>query len=82
MLEDRQRLGTPARLALAFFCGGVVGAPGFKQLGYVSTLPLALSPILLAGVQSTDDLLALARRWRVERRFSGQRKCMGDLNVG
>ncbi|MCY7314124.1 MAG: DUF1275 domain-containing protein [Rubrivivax sp.] len=69
VLADRQRLGVLIRLALAFFCGGVVGALGFKQLGYISTLPLALLLVGLAGAPAIDDLLALGRAWRSKLRL-------------
>jgi uncharacterized membrane protein YoaK (UPF0700 family) len=61
---DRAHLGTLTRLLLAFFGGGVVGALGFKQMGYISTVPLALVLVSLAGVPAMDDLLALSRGWR------------------
>ena len=43
-------------LLLAFTLGGVVGAYGFKFLGYVSTVPLALLLAALALVPTWDDL--------------------------
>jgi uncharacterized membrane protein YoaK (UPF0700 family) len=56
-------LHTLVRLALSFFVGGVVGALGFKQLGYFSTVPLALLLVSLAGVPAMDDLLNWLRVW-------------------
>lgn len=50
------RLGLTAGLVLCFFGGGVVGAYGFKTLGYAFTLPLAIGLALLAGVPAMDDL--------------------------
>ena len=50
-------------LVLAFTLGGVVGASGFKFLGYVSTVPLALLLAALALVPTWDDL----RRMRAGR---------------
>lgn len=50
-------------LLLAFTLGGVVGAYGFKFLGYVSTVPLALLLAALALVPTWDDL----RRMRAGR---------------
>ena len=73
VLADRPRLGMLVRLALAFLCGAVIGALGFKQMGYVSTLPLAMVLVGLAGVPATDDLVALARRWRAILRRRGAR---------
>jgi uncharacterized membrane protein YoaK (UPF0700 family) len=46
----------------SFFCGGVAGALGFKILGYVATVPLALLLCGLAIVPALDDLRARARR--------------------
>lgn len=61
---NKAHLGMLMRLMLAFFGGGVVGALGFKQVGYVSTIPLALVLVSLAGVPAVDDLLSLSRGWR------------------
>jgi uncharacterized membrane protein YoaK (UPF0700 family) len=47
VLANRQRLRIHGRLVLAFVVGGLAGALGFKYLGYVSTLPLALGLWLL-----------------------------------
>jgi uncharacterized membrane protein YoaK (UPF0700 family) len=56
-------------LASCFFLGGVAGALGFKHLGYVSTVPLAVLLIFLAAVPAIDDTAAVVRRrlgaWRV-----------------
>jgi len=46
----------------SFFVGGVAGALGFKILGYVATVPLALLLCGLAIVPALDDLRARARR--------------------
>jgi uncharacterized membrane protein YoaK (UPF0700 family) len=60
---DRQRLATLALLAAFFFSGGVFGALGFKHVGYLSTVPLALLLTVLAIVPAVDDLVATVRRW-------------------
>lgn len=39
-----------------FFSGGVLGALGFKHLGFISTLPLAILLLALAIVPVADDL--------------------------
>ena len=39
------------KLVLSFFVGGVIGALGFKHVGYVSTVPLAIVLALLSSVQ-------------------------------
>lgn len=62
VMANRQRLKTLSLLALCFFGGGVVGALGFKHVGYLATLPLAVFLIALAGVPAADDLLVLWRR--------------------
>jgi uncharacterized membrane protein YoaK (UPF0700 family) len=50
-------------LATCFFLGGVAGALGFKHLGYISTLPLAMLLVVLAVVPAIDDATATLRRW-------------------
>jgi hypothetical protein len=37
---------------------------GFRHVGYLSTVPLAVLPMALAGVPAVDDLLPWLRRWR------------------
>ena len=63
VLANRSRLRTLSVLLLSFFVGGVVGAVGFKYLGYLSTVPLAMVLITLASVPALDDLTALTQRW-------------------
>jgi uncharacterized membrane protein YoaK (UPF0700 family) len=53
---DRARLRLLAGLAGAFFVGGVAGALGFRHVGYLSTVPLALILVVLALVPALDDL--------------------------
>ncbi len=55
-MAHRPRLQLLCLLVLAFFVGGVAGALGFKQLGYVATVPLALLLVALASVPIVDDL--------------------------
>jgi uncharacterized membrane protein YoaK (UPF0700 family) len=52
---DRERLRVHAQLVLSFLSGGVAGALGFKHLGYVSTVPLALMLLLLVLRPALDD---------------------------
>lgn len=59
---DRVRLKTLTYLALSFFGGGVVGAFGFNELGYISTVPLALILMALVSVPIADDLKESYRR--------------------
>ena len=58
---NKKHLSMLSRLVLAFFIGGVTGALGFKQVGYLSTVPLALVLIGLAGVPAIDDFLVFVR---------------------
>ncbi len=53
---DRQRMLVLAGLLLAFMAGAVAGAFGFKSVGYVFTVPLALVLAALAAVPALDDL--------------------------
>lgn len=40
----------------SFFCGGVIGAFGFKYVGFGFTVPLALVLLVLAAVPVIDDM--------------------------
>lgn len=46
---------------LGFFFLGLIGALGFKTIGYVATIPLALTLMLLVLVPVADDLNRFAR---------------------
>ena len=59
---DRARLGLMASLLTVFCIGGVVGAFGFRFLGYLSTVPLAVLLSVLAVVPVVDDALTLFTR--------------------
>ena len=52
---NRSRIRVHAQLVMSFFVGGVVGALGFKYLGYISTVPLALMLLLLVMRPALDD---------------------------
>lgn len=56
---DRARMVVLAGLLLSFLGGGIVGAFGFKLLGYASTVPLALLLAVIALVPAVDDLRRL-----------------------
>ncbi|MFM0290919.1 YoaK family protein [Paraburkholderia megapolitana] len=58
---DRQKLGLLGSLLLSFFAGGFAGAIGFRHLGFVSTIPLAIVLLTLAVVPVVDDVLAQRR---------------------
>lgn len=62
VLANRARLQVLSLLALCFFMGGVIGALGFKHLGYIATVPLALVLVTLAIVPAVDDVSLLLRR--------------------
>ena len=42
-------------IPIGYFVGGVAGALGFKHLGFVSTVPLALMLLLLVMRPALDD---------------------------
>ncbi len=56
VVADRDRLRMLGLLILFFLVGGVLGAIGFKQFGYLATLPLAGILVLLSVVPVVDDL--------------------------
>lgn len=66
VVANQTRLKVLSLLAVSFFSGGVVGAFGFKYLGYVVTVPLAFVLVILAIVPVADDLLILIRRMGVK----------------
>jgi uncharacterized membrane protein YoaK (UPF0700 family) len=53
---DMDKLWLLISLVGLFFIGGVVGAVGFKHVGFIATLPLALVLLMLAVVPVVDDL--------------------------
>ncbi len=59
---DRKRLRLQGLLIACFFCGGLVGALGFKGWGYITTLPLAVLLWTLALRPVLDDLKACWER--------------------
>lgn len=64
---NRDRLAMHSLLLLMFFTGGVAGAFGFKAVGFIATLPLALVLLLLAVIPILDDLFLLPRLLRRRR---------------
>ncbi|ABF11524.1 DUF1275 domain-containing transporter [Cupriavidus metallidurans] len=62
VLANRQKLRVLATLVGLFFVGGVVGALGFKHIGFSATLPLAILLLALAAVPVVDDVRL--RMWR------------------
>lgn len=54
--HNRRRLGLHAELVALFFTGAILGALGFKHVGYSTVLPLALGLLVLSLVPVLDDL--------------------------
>lgn len=63
VLANRPKLRLLLMLLFMFFAGGVIGAVGFKRIGFFSTVPLAIILMLLAAVPVMDDLFD---RWRTQ----------------
>jgi uncharacterized membrane protein YoaK (UPF0700 family) len=63
VVGDLAKLRFLTGLAACFFLGGVAGALGFKHLGYISTVPLAVLLVILAVVPAIDDAATAVRRW-------------------
>ena len=55
VVANRERLRVHAQLVLSFLVGGITGALGFKHLGYISTVPLAVTLLLLVLRPALDD---------------------------
>jgi len=58
---DRGKLSLLAALLGSFFLGGVLGALGFKYLGFVPCIPLALLLLVLALPPVLGDVIATLR---------------------
>lgn len=56
VIADRQHMATLALLVASFLVGGVLGAAGFKQIGYLATLPLAGILVFLSAIPVLDDI--------------------------
>jgi uncharacterized membrane protein YoaK (UPF0700 family) len=63
---DRERLKVLTTLVASFAVGGIAGALVFAHIGYLSTVPLALVLVTLAGVPAIDDVLGMLRRWQAQ----------------
>lgn len=59
---NRERLLLLVSFVLSFFVGAISGALGFKHLGYISTVPLAIALIALAIIPAVDDVKAWISR--------------------
>jgi uncharacterized membrane protein YoaK (UPF0700 family) len=53
---DMTKLVLLTSLITLFFVGGVIGAVGYRHVGFLFTLPLAALLLLLAGMPVIDDL--------------------------
>jgi len=62
VVANRDRLKVLTLLVVFFFAGGVLGALGFKHVGYVATVPLALLLVVLAMAPAIDDMIVFWRR--------------------
>ncbi len=56
VVADLNRIKTLSALVLSFLVGGVGGALGFKQVGFLATIPLAAILFALSAVPVIDDL--------------------------
>lgn len=56
VMANRRRLRLHGLLVACFFAGGVLGALGFRFIGYVTTVPLACMLLLLVARPVWDDL--------------------------
>jgi uncharacterized membrane protein YoaK (UPF0700 family) len=64
ILANRGRLRMLTTLAASFLVGGVAGAVGFKNVGYLCTVPLAVMLVLLGIVPAVDDVFGAPSRPR------------------
>lgn len=65
---DRAHLRLLAALVSMFFVGGVLGAFGFKEMGYLSTLPLSAILVIVSAVPVADDVVGHVAGFRKRRR--------------
>lgn len=56
VVANREKLGVHAALISLFVIGGFLGAIGFKRVGYLSTIPLAVLLFVIAVVPVWDDI--------------------------
>jgi uncharacterized membrane protein YoaK (UPF0700 family) len=62
VLADRERLRVLGGLLMSFTLGGLVGASGFKHVGYGFSIPIALFLAALALVPAVDDARRLTAK--------------------
>ena len=61
---NREKLNIHLIILTMFFSGGVVGAFGFKYLGFMTVLPFAFGLFILAVIPILDDLMFYMRALR------------------
>ncbi len=61
VVADRDRLRILTLLCLFFLLGGILGALGFKHIGYTSTIPLAALLVVMSIVPVLDDFMNVQR---------------------
>ncbi len=59
---DRNKIKILCSLILLFFVGGMIGAVGFKYVGFSFTIPLAALVLMLAIIPIFDDVNVRVRR--------------------
>jgi uncharacterized membrane protein YoaK (UPF0700 family) len=59
VMANRKKLRLHAQLIASFFVGGLLGAIGFKTIGYVTTVPLSILLLLLVWRPVLND----AKKW-------------------
>jgi uncharacterized membrane protein YoaK (UPF0700 family) len=62
VMADRGKLRLLSSLLAMFLVGGLAGAFGFKYIGYIVTVPLAVALLTLAIIPVFDDLYAARQR--------------------
>lgn len=65
---DRDKLLIHGLILAMFFIGGVVGAIGFKSIGFIATVPLALLLLLFASIPIMDDISLVSSLYRRQRK--------------
>ena len=56
VISNQAKLRLHATLLVSFFVGGVIGAVGFKRIGFSTAIPLALWLVIMAIVPIIDDI--------------------------
>jgi uncharacterized membrane protein YoaK (UPF0700 family) len=67
VLGNRKKLRIHFKLLISFFVGGLLGAIGFKTIGYITTVPLSVMLLLLVWHPVRNDF----RNWLAARHPDG-----------